>query len=205
MDATDRAFVPVGKASRMGLWTLGLVGAAVFFSGCISVPPQIAQAHQKELEIITMLQESHMAMVDAYVDQKTLVFESFFFGEYGPVYLKHWQQNFKAVYGRDYDEDRDFRVLYNDLVAEYQEQVAPIENVRTDLREAVSREYRHAIAAHEAIGGWIKSVERLNSAQREALDRLLGAIKPGLSLGSVEEAMHEAMARTQGKISEMSE
>jgi len=174
----------------------------VLFSGCASVPPQVAQLHQKELEIINSLQKSHMAMVDAYVDQKILAFEEFFFSEYGPEYLKNWQNSFKSVYGRDYDEERDFPLLYSDLVAEYQIEVAPIEDVRKKLHDAISREYRHAIAAHEAVDSWIKSYEKLNAAQRESIDQLLGAIKPGLSLDSVDKAKDEAMAKVKARLSE---
>ena len=170
---------------------------------CASVPAQIAKLHQKESEIIASLQKSHIAMVDAYVDQKILAFESFFFKEYGPSYLKHWQENFKAVYGRDYDESRDFNLLYSDLVAEYQVEVAPIEQIRSDLKEAILREYRHLAAAHEAVDGWINSVEKLNSAQREAFDNLLGAIKPGLSLDSVDKAINEAIEKARSKISQL--
>jgi hypothetical protein len=170
---------------------------------CASVPAQIAKLHQKEYEIIASLQKSHLAMVDAYVDQKILAFESFFFKEYGPSYLKHWQESFKAVYGRDYDESRDFNLLYSDLVAEYQVEVAPIEKIRSDLKEAIVREYRHLAAAHEAVDGWINSVEKLNSAQREAFDHLLGAIKPGLSLDSVDKAINEAIEKARSKISQV--
>ncbi|MBI3014427.1 MAG: hypothetical protein HYY65_05060 [Candidatus Tectomicrobia bacterium] len=173
-------------------------------SGCASVPPQIAQTHKKELEIINSLQQSHTAMVDAYVDQKISVFESFFFKNYGPAYLKHWRVAFKAAYGRDYDENRDFQLLYSDLVAEYQTEIAPIENIRKDLRDAISREYRHAIAAHEAVGGWINSLEKLDAAHREAIGRLLDAVNPGLSLDSVEKAVDKAIEKAKEKISGLS-
>jgi hypothetical protein len=132
---------------------------SILLIGCASVPPQIAQTHQKELEIINSLQQSHLAMVDAYLDQKISSFESFFFKSYGPVYLKHWKKNIKTVNGRDYDESRDFEVLYSDLVAEYLSEVAPIEDMRKELRDAILREYRHAIEAHQAVGGWIKSLK----------------------------------------------
>lgn len=183
-------------------WSSIVIVILLLYS-CASVPAQIAKLHQKEYEIIASLQKSHIAMVDAYVDQKILAFESFFFKEYGPSYLKHWQENFKAVYGRDYDESRDFNLLYSDLVAEYQVEVAPIEQIRSDLKEAILREYRHLAAAHEAVDGWINSVEKLNSAQREAFDNLLGAIKPGLSLDSVDKAINEAIEKARSKISQL--
>lgn len=138
-----------------------------------------------------------MAMVDAYVDQKVRSFESFFFKEYGSAYLKKWKDAFKAVYGRDYEENRDFNQLYSDLVAEYQSEAAPIEKIRTELRNAISREYSQALAAHEAVGGWINNVEKLNSSQREAMNRLLGTIKPGLSLDSVDKAVNDAKKKVQ--------
>lgn len=183
-----------------------LIGIIVLFNfllyGCASVPPQISQTHQKEREIIISLQQSHMNMVDAYVDQKILVFDSFFFDEYGPEYLKNWRESFKEDYGRDYDENFDFSLLYSDLVAEYQDEVAPIENIRAALKEAISREYRHALAAHDATSGWINSMEKLNAAQRESIDRLLGSIEPGLSLDTVDEAVNKAIKNIKIKIPE---
>ncbi len=173
--------------------------------GCASVPPQIAQTHQKELEIINSLQQSHLAVIEAYVDQKISSFESFFFKTYGPAYLKHWKKEFKKGYGRDYDESRDFEILYNDLVAEYLSEVAPIEDIRMELRDSILREYRHAIEAHQAVGGWIKSLEKLNAANREAIDRLLAGIKPGLSLDSLDEALEEAKDKTKAKILKLSQ
>ncbi len=197
----------LNKVTRGGMRRFRWPSIAIILlllSACTSVPPQIAKLHQKEHEIIASLQQSHIAMVDAYVDKKILAFESFFFKEYGPSYLKNWREGFKEVYGRDYDESRDFNLLYNDLVAEYQSEVAPIEKIRSDLREAILREYRHVVAAHEAVGGWINNIEKLSSSQREAFDRLLGAIKPGLSLDSVDKAISKAKEKAEAKISQLS-
>jgi len=169
-------------------------------SGCASVPAQIAKTHQKELEIINSLQQSHLAMVDAYVDRKILNFKSFFFKTYGPAYLKHWRNNFKAVYNRVYEESRDFHVFYDDLVAQYQGEVAPIEDTRNELREAILRQYRHAIEAHQVVGGWMNTLKGPNLANIEAIDRLLGAINKELSLDSVEKAVNDAIAKTEAKI-----
>lgn len=77
-------------------WLYFLILLILIF-GCASVPPQIAQIHQKELEIIQSLQKSHLAMVNAYVDQKISIFEAFYFDCYGPVYLKNWKRIFKEV------------------------------------------------------------------------------------------------------------
>jgi hypothetical protein len=176
---------------------------ALLLIGCVSVPPQIAKTHQKELEIIRSLQSSHLAMVDAYVDQKIQNFEHFFFHRYGPVFLSHWIDSFKTVNNRDYDPSKDFPVLYNDLVAEYQAESAPIEDIRVQLREAIATQYRNGIAAHNAVGGWIDSLEKLNAAQRQAIDSLLAAIKPGLSLDSVDQAVETAKKKVGARIAEL--
>jgi hypothetical protein len=177
---------------------------SVLIFGCASVPPQIAQTHQKELEIIQSLEKSHKAMVDAYVDQKIMNFESFYFDTYGQAYLKNWKRIFKEVKGRDYNENQDFKILYNDLVAEYLEDVAPIEDVRQELHNAIAREYRHAIEAHRAVGRWINSLERLNETNKEAINNLLGSIKPGLSLDLIDEALKNAKRKVEEKIAELS-
>lgn len=205
MKTRNRIFTLLSSSEHDRFKLFAISVLLLLLSSCVSVPPQIANLHQKEFEIINSLQQSHVAMVDSYVDQKILAFESFFFNEYGSKYLKHWRENFKAVYGRDYEESRDFNILYSDLVAEYQAEVVPIENIRSDLKDAVLREYRHALAAHGAVGSWINSIEKLNSAQREAFNHLLGSIKPGLSLGSVDKAINKAIEKVKTKISILSE
>lgn len=173
-----------------------VVLCAAMLTGCAAtVPREIALVQEKELEIITSLHKSHLAMIDAYVDQKKLVFEDFFFTEYGPAYLTHWKDNFQTLKNREYDEQRDFPILYNDLVAEYLDQVAPIEDIRTQLREAIIREHDNAVLAHESVTRWLSSLEKLNSAQRDMLNSMLGAVKPGLSLDMVDQAVEQAKQR----------
>ena len=171
-------------------------------SGCVSVPPQVIKTHQKELEIIEALRKSHIEMVDAYVDEKLQNFEKFFFDDYGPVYLKHWQKSFKTTYSRDYDPKKDFSLLYSDLVAEYQDLSTPIEQIRYELKAAITTEYSNAIAAHQAVDRWLESLEKLNKSQRGAIDALLTGIKPGLSLDSVDQAIKEATDTVKKKIDE---
>lgn len=172
-------------------------------SGCASVPPQVDKTHQKELEIIESLRKSHIEMVDSYVDQKLQNFEHFFFHEYGPVYLKNWKESFKALQNRDYDSTRDFPLLYNDLVAEYQAESEPINRIRSELKEAIVTEYRNAIAAHKTIGRWLDNLKKLNEAQRKAIDSLLSGIKPGLSLDSIDKAIETAKANVKIRIDEL--
>src|SRR5690606_3414125 len=74
---------------------LSLTG--LFLLGCASAPPEVRQLHQKEAEIIGAMQKSHFALVDAFMDQKVLEFETFYFAEYGPAYLQNWKANFKAA------------------------------------------------------------------------------------------------------------
>ena len=170
---------------------------------CVSVPPEVTKTHQKELEIIESLRTSHMAMVDSYVNEKLLNFEQFFFKEYGPAYLKNWQEAFNTLYNRKYDPNKDFPLLYNDLVVEYQELTAPIEQIREELKTAIATEYSNAFAAHQAVGHWLDSLEKLNKAQRSAINNLLAGIKPGLSLDSIDKAIEEAKAKVQDKIDEL--
>ena len=172
--------------------------------GCVSVPPQVAKVHQKELDIIQNLRQSHIGLVDSYVDEKLLNFEEFFFNDYGPAYLKNWQKAFKTTYNRNYDPNKDFPLLYNDLVAEYQELTSPIEKIRYDLKAAINTEYSNAIDTHRAVSRWLDSLEKLNKAQQGAIDDLLAGIKPGLSLDSIDKAIEEAKAKVEKKIDELS-
>jgi len=173
-----------------------MVLCAAVLTGCAAtVPREIALVQEKELEIINSLRQSHLAMVDAYVDQKKTIFETFFFTEYGPAYLNHWKENFKTLKNREYDDHRDFALLYSDLVAEYSDQVAPIENIRTQLRDAIVQEYDNAVLAHESVTRWLSSLEKLNASQRDMLNSLLGIAKPGLSLDLVDQAVEQAKQR----------
>jgi hypothetical protein len=181
-----------------------LLMCSVMLYGCTSVPSQVTKTHQKELEIIESLQSTHLAMVDAYVDQKLQNFESFFFKEYGPAYFSHWIESFKTLNNRDYDPSRDFPILYNDLVAEYQAESKPIEKIRFDLKVAIQTEYRNAIDAHNAVGRWLESLKELNESQRKAIDSLLAAIKPGLSLDSIDKTIATAKENIEKRIEELS-
>lgn len=172
-------------------------------TGCVSVPPQIAQTHQKELEVLQALRESHLSMIDSFVNQKKSNFENFFFNTYGPVFIDNWMQSFQELRGRPYDPLKDFSLLYSDLVAEYQIESAPIEEIRIQLRDAVATEYRNAITAHKAIGRWLESLEELNSAQQASINELLQEIDPDLSLDSVDEVVKEAKNRLRDKISSL--
>jgi hypothetical protein len=171
--------------------------------GCASVPPQVAQIHMKEREILDSLQKSHLAMVDAFVDERIQRFETVFFKDYGPAYLNNWRAHFKDRHGRDYDEKKDFKLLYSDLVAEYQAEVAPIEAMRKKLRGAIATEYRNALQAHDTVDAWLDSMEKLSTAQKQTLDRFLGSLKSGLSTDDVEKAVDKAIANVKNRIGEL--
>ncbi len=181
---------------------LVLVLGALVLPGCASVPPQVAQTHQKEEEILLSLRSSHLAMVDAYVEQKLANFEHFFFNEYGPPYVEHWKASFRTLNNRDYDEQRDFSQLYSDLVAEYQAEATPIEAIRADLKSAIAGEYANALMAHQAVGRWLVSFEKLNASERAAFDSLLAAIKPGMSLNAVDTAVAAATASVEERLAQ---
>lgn len=191
------------KKVYLKITTLTLLMYSVMLNGCASVPPQVFKTHQKELEIIESLQSSHVAMVDAYVDQKLQNFESFFFKEYGPAYLSHWIKTFKSIKNRDYDPNQDFPSLFEDLVAEYQAESKPIEKIRSDLKTAIRTEYNNAINAHNTVGRWLESLEELNESQRKAIDSFLAAIKPGLSLDSIDQTITTAQENIKKRIDEL--
>jgi hypothetical protein len=182
---------------------LTLLMYSVMLFGCASIPPQVFKTHEKELEIIESLQSSHMAMIDAYVDQKLQNFESFFFKEYGPVYLSYWIESFKTLKNRVYDPNQDFPLLFQDLVAEYQAESEPIEKIRFDLKVAIQAEYSNAIYAHNTVGRWLENLEDLNESQRKAIDSLLASIKPGLSLDSIDQIITTAQKNIERRIDEL--
>jgi hypothetical protein len=169
-----------------------IVLVGLLLAGCVSVPPQVVLTHQKEKEIVENLRISHLAMVDAYVDQKLAEFETFYFQEYGPAYHEYWLESFPTVKGREFDQAKDFSLLYSDLVAEYLDVSAPIEEIRTGLKTSIQTEYGNALQAHEAISDWLESLQKLTDAQRDAADSILSGAHEGLSLDKVDEAVASA-------------
>jgi len=156
--------------------------------------------HDKEAQLLAQLKQTHLAMVDAYVDKKILIFEDFFFNQYGPKFRKNWEAKFKEKHGRDFDIDKDFGAMYSDLVAIYQVKVQPIVQQKADLRDAITSAYDQVAQAHEAVGGWIKSVEHLNAAERSAMDKVLQSINPNLSLEGVEKKVTEVTDKIKAEL-----
>jgi len=183
---------------------LFLVPFLTFFFSCATIPPEVIKTQQKELEIIRNLQSSHLAMVDAYVDQKILVFENFFFNEYGPVYRKNWIELFQEFNDRAYDSERDFPKLYNDLVAEYQGELAPIEKIRFNLKTAIALEYKNAIDAHKTVERWLDNLKKLNDSQRKSINSFLGSVKPGLSMNILDDTIKNTIESVKSKMSKES-
>jgi PBP1b-binding outer membrane lipoprotein LpoB len=160
-----------------------VLSAFLLMSGCASVPPEVVQAHQVELERIESLKTSHLAMVDAY--------------------LKNWKSSFKQLSSRDYDENKDFPVLYSDLVVEYQEAIKPIETMRNDLKRSIKTEFTNAILAHMAINKWIKSINSLQAANKAVIDKILGGIKPGLSLDTIDKKVETVKKELEEKLNNL--
>lgn len=193
----------------LSCWRFRVVGTALLvvawsflLAGCVSAPHEVVRLHEKQTILMQDLQRTHLAMIDAYIDQRLKNFEAFYFAEYGPVFRKNWEASFRSVTGRQYDPETDFRLFYNDLVAEYQVNVEPITKMRRDLRDAVSTAYAQTSQAHDAIGGWIRSVEGLNQSQRETANKLLGAIAPSLSLDQIDQAIEQLKGDINKKIAE---
>jgi hypothetical protein len=184
----------------MKIWRLAVSMMLLILSGCASTPPEVVTLHSKQTTLMQDLRRTHLAMIDAYVDQRLDVFEKFYFEEYGPAYRKNWEAAFKRKTGRDYSPDRDFVAFYNDLVAEYQKRTEPVVQLRANLRASLIQAYDQAMQAHDAVGAWIRSVERLQTSQRDALNRLLNAANPSLSLDSIEQELKRLEERVRAEI-----
>jgi hypothetical protein len=171
---------------------LMMITIGLFLAGCVSVPPKVAQLHQKEQEVIQELQKSHLALAEAYIDQKLVAFETFYFQQYAPAYRQNWMESFKQKAGRDYDPAQDFSRFYEDLTAEYLEVVEPLNQMRADLKAAIETEYGNALAANEAVGNWLEGLQKLTDAQRAVVDSILSAAKPGMSLDAIDSGFNAA-------------
>src|SRR5690349_1525990 len=124
---------------RISFW-ISLV--SLFLAGCVSAPHEVVKLHDKEGQIMQELQRTHLAMIDAYVDEKVKMFEDFYFKQYGPVYRRNWESNFQKINGRPYDTDKDFALMYSDLVASYQLEIEPLNKLQSELRERILKAHQ---------------------------------------------------------------
>ena len=173
---------------------------SLFMSGCASIPPEVSQVHQKELEIIESLRSSHLALVDSYVDMQIEEFDTFFFLKYAPVFAKNWKAAAKRELGREYEDDKDFSNMSQDLVTEYQELLEPVELLRGQLKQSILIEYSNVVEIHKAIDRWMKSIGELQTANRMIIDQILKSIKPGISTESIDKAMNSAIEKLKNRI-----
>lgn len=169
-------------------------------TGCVSAPPQVVLLHDREGEMLQELRRTHLAMVDAYVDKKIEIFDAFYFKEYAVKYRQRWETAFAARMGRPYDPDRDFSTFSNDLVASYLSNVEPLNKLRADLREQITAVHDQVAQAHQTVGAWIHSVEKLNTSQRETANKLLGAINSNLSVEKMETRIDEVTTSLINKL-----
>jgi len=184
---------------RKFFWRCALV-LSLLQSGCISTPHEVVLLHEKEAEVLQELRRTHLAMIDSYIDQKMEAFDQFYFNQYGPAFRKNWEKSFQQKSGRAYDADKDFPQMYNDLVAEYQNEVQPLNQMRLDLRNEIEAAHDQVGESHEAVAAWLKSAERLNTAQRGVLNTMLKNINPSLSLDKVDAKVAELKSSVAAKI-----
>lgn len=188
---------------RTGVRTLAItycVLVTLIATGCVSAPPQVVLLHAKEGEMLKDLRRTQLAMVDAYVDRKIEIFDAFYFKEYAVKYRQKWEAAFAARMGRPYDPDRDFSMFSNDLVASYLSNVEPLNKLRADLREQITAVHDQVAQAHQTVGAWIHSVEKLNASQRGTADKLLGAINSNLSVEKMETRIDEVTTSLINKL-----
>jgi len=173
---------------------------AIVIAGCVSVPPEVVLLHDKEAEILKDLRRTHLAMVDAYMDKKVEAFDAFYFKEYAVKFRQNWERAFAERMGRPYNPDKDFSTFSNDLVASYLTNVEPLTKLRADLRDQIAAAHDQVAQAHESVAAWIRSLEKLTTSQRNAANKLLGAISPALSLEKIESRIDEATTTLINKL-----
>jgi hypothetical protein len=188
------------RSPRSLVYAALLLLSTLLAQGCASVPEEVVTLHQREGEIIASMRQTHLALIDQYVSKRTEAFEAFYFHSYGSDYLKNWKAAFKQVEGRDYEELRDFPRLYNDLVAEYLNRVEPLTAIKRDLRRAVNAEYDNVDRAHTAVGEWIKSVARLESAKRVNANEVLKAAGSELTVEGIEKKIKDGVDKLQAEL-----
>lgn len=185
---------------RWSVRLLGVCTVGLLATGCLKAPVQIGELHAMGGQSLQSLQASHIAMIDAFVDERVQRFDTFFFEQYGPAYFVHWKKRFPEVHGRPYDEARDFSVLYSDLVAEYEELTLPFDTLRVVLKAAVAAEYSNALAAHTAVHDWISSAQKLNDSQKAMANRVLAFARRDLTIETIDATVTREVEALKSKL-----
>ena len=165
--------------------------------GCVNVPGEVVELHEKQKAIAEELKRTHLALVDGYVDQRLAKFHVFYFSTYGPRYLVNWKSGFKVKFERDYDEAKDFPQLHQDLLAGYFILIEPIELMRTDLKAAIDESYTQFSRSHDEVHSWLLSAKRLSDTERALLNKFLAKVNPTLSLNAIDEKVDEIQAKLE--------
>jgi hypothetical protein len=171
------------------------VAMALALGGCTTIPHEVIRLHEKEAEIVSELQRTHLALVDSYVDQRLSQFEAFYFTQYGPKFFDNWKAGFARTYEREYDPAKDFNLLHQDLVAEYLETVKPVEELRLKLRSAIQEAYSQFFEAQGVVQAWLVSARKWNETQRTLTNKLLGSIDSSLSLETIDQEIKRIETR----------
>jgi len=67
----------------------------------------------------------------------------------------------------------------------------PLNKLRAELRDQITAAHNQVAQAHQSVGSWIHSVEKLTTSQRDAANKLLGAVSPSLTLDKIEARIDE--------------
>jgi hypothetical protein len=168
--------------------------------GCVSVPVEVSQLHEKELGIIKSLETSHKAIVDAYIDSRISEFETFYFNQFGPQYLENYKEAWEAKNGKKYDYEQNFSSFYPSSVAVYQEKIQPLYSLRSKLLASIDNEYSNLIISHQSIDTWLKSINDLNDADKNSINKILGSISSGLSIENIKNDVDNAIIGIKAKL-----
>lgn len=181
-----------------------LVGALLLSAGCsINAPPEVLILHTREQELINRIRMSHLALVDTYYEARVELFDQFYIEKYLPAYFEDWKESYAAETGHEYDaaDPQQNQLWHNDLLAEYEDLVAALTAARDTLRSHLRLAYAQARVMRAHVGDWIKSVQELNEAQRDAVNRLLQTIDQGMTLDSIDNALRNLQEEAEKRIS----
>ena len=181
-----------------------LVGGLLLSAGCsTNAPPEVLFLHTREQELTDRIRISHLALVDRYYEARVELFDQFYIEEYLPSYFENWKESYAAETGNKYDaaDPQQNQLWHNDLLAEYEELAAPLTAARDMLRSHLGLAYAQAREMRAHIGDWIKSVQELNEAQRDAVNRLLQTIDQGMTLDSIDNALRNVQEEAEKRIS----
>lgn len=172
---------------------LGFLLIMFLVSGCVVIPKETVTLSQTLGSDLMVLHNAHRNMVNIYYEKIKNEINSFVNDVYSPFVinyvlrtdLKNYKEGNHSLFGTietagkmdgkeesesALNEMSDFLdAARRNIESKRNELISPIVNQQNQVLQAVDQSYEHAIYANSTITGYLESVQKAKTAQKEAL------------------------------------